>query len=517
MPPLHTGRSSAATADPVAARPGPTGRRAGSVLAVLLAAGAVQIPAQASFASTHPAVAAALTADTVAPTEPTITSADGYDLASGGLAPGVTRRVRFASSDAEGLAGFCYSVNAPLPTQADCGGYWVAAGSDGSATVGIAPALWPTNQLTVEARDKAGNTASASITISTGLNTPAQVPVTSLTKAANGTLVAFRGNSDGSLWATNQTSPTSGFRSWYQVGAPGHRGTPATVLSPAAGGTVHAFVRGSDSRITEYAQSGPTSSFDSTTVLGGPLDVFVGDPAAVLAADGTIVVAGVDAMNNLKVTRQSSPGGAFEPWATVGTRVTGAVSAVLSPAGGGTVQLLARSVDGHLKAYAQTGPGSAPAAGPALPAGTPFFAGDPSVTVSAGGGLIVAAVDVNGDVWATDQASTGGDFRYWYKISLFGGLSGATSLVLSPGADGTVNIVARTTDGHIALFGQSGPTSGFSSGSYLGTTSPTFAGDPRVALAANGSMIVTATDTTGTTWAIDQPAPGAGFRTWYRL
>ncbi|WP_371482504.1 hypothetical protein [Kitasatospora sp. NBC_00315] len=40
-----------------------------------------------------------------------------------------------------------------------------------------------------------------------------------------------------------------------------------------------------------------------------------------------------------------------------------------------------------------------------------------------------------------------------------GGLSGATAAVLSPGGGGTVNLFARTTDGHIAVFGQTGSTS----------------------------------------------------------
>ncbi|WP_329494402.1 hypothetical protein [Kitasatospora herbaricolor] len=512
-----TRRPSATASLRAAARPLRTRRRTGSGVAVLLAAGAILIPAQASFASTGSAGSAALPADVLPPTTPTVTSWDGHSLEVGDVPSGVTRRIRFTSSDDQGLAGFCYSVNSPLPTQSECGGYWAAAGPDGAAVVSVVPVFWPTNTLTVQAFDKAGNTTTSRVQIVTAPNTIAQVPVTSLTKAANDTLVAVRNNGDGELWATNQSSPSSGFRSWYQVGATGHRGTPATVLSPAAGGTVHAFVRDSGYRITDYAQSGPTSSFSTGNTMGGLYDTFSGDPAVVLAADGTIVVAAVDTNGNLKVARQSSPGGDFGSWATVGTGVTGAVSAVLSPAGGGTVQVLARSVDGHLKAFAQTDPGSPLSAGPALPAGTPFFAGDPGVTVSAGGGLIAAAVDVNGDVWATDQAPTGGDFRYWYKVSLFGGLSGATSLVLSTGANGTVNIVARTTDGHIALFGQSGPTSGFSTGAYLGSSSPVFAGDPRVALAANGSMIVTATDTAGATWAIDQPAPGAGFRSWYRL
>ncbi|OKI30162.1 hypothetical protein A6A07_22960 [Streptomyces sp. CB03911] len=458
------------------------------------------------------------TADIVRPTRPAITSADGQDL----TAPrpvGVTRRIKVSSSDAQGLAGFCYTFNVPasVSTTGGCDGTWVAAGPDGTATLSVVPVLEAFNNLIVTARDKAGNADDVETRIPATIEIHG-TPVTALTKAANDTLVAFRTTSDGRLWAANQTSPSSGFTSWYQLGAPGYRSTPSALLSPAAGGTVHAFVLDNAyGRIIDFAQSGPTSSFDSGTFVGTMLDHFVEAPTAVLTADGSILLAAVDWGNTLWVTRQSAPGGSFRPWEVLDYRITGTASAVLSPAAGGTVHLLVHTTDGHLKAYAESSPGSRLGAGPALPSNGPLIAADPSVTVSAGGGLIVAAVDADGDVWATDQAPTGGDFRYWYRISLFGGQFGATSLVLSPGANGTVNIVARTTDGHIALFGQSGPTSGFSTGAYLGSSSPVFAGDPRVALAANGSMIVTATDTTGTTWAIDQPAPGAGFRTWYRL
>ncbi|WP_030061938.1 MULTISPECIES: hypothetical protein [Streptomyces] len=190
---------------------------------------------------------------------------------------------------------------------------------------------------------------------------------------------------------------------------------------------------------------------------------------------------------------------------------------MLSPAGGGTVNLFARTTNGHIGYFGQSSPTSGFSQGAFLGTTSPVFAGDPSVTTAASGGMIVAAIDVNGDVWGIDQAGPGTAFREWYRISLSGNTGGATSIVLSAGAGGTVNIVARTADGHIALFGQTGPTSGFSTGTYLGNQSMTFAGDPRVMLFDNGAMIVTTTDAAGATWAIDQPSPGEAFRSWYQV
>ncbi|MFG2910444.1 hypothetical protein ACGF13_36030 [Kitasatospora sp. NPDC048286] len=345
-------------------------------------------------------------------------------------------------------------------------------------------------------------------------------PATTMTRAANGTLVAVKVTADGNLWATNQTGTTGGFRSWYQLSGQGvHTGDPAPILSPAAGGTVHVFARTRAGGIVDYAQAGPDASFSPAAAVGGSAPVFARDPAVTLSANGGMIVTAVDTGGDLWATNQTAPGSAFGAWFKVSASggLTGRAAAVTSPAGGGTVNLFARTTNGHIGFFGQGGPASGFSPGAYLGATSPAFAGDPSVTTASNGTMVVAAIDVNGDVWAIDQAAPGTPFREWYKISLTGGTGGATSIVLSPGAGGTVNIVARTTNGHIALFGQGNPTSGFSTGAYLGNPNMIFAGDPRVTLLDNGAMIVTTTDTAGTTWAIDQGSPGESFRSWYQV
>ncbi len=347
-----------------------------------------------------------------------------------------------------------------------------------------------------------------------------RIPVTAMTKAANGTLVAFKTTMDGTVWATNQTTTTSGFGGWYQVSVPNmYTGTPAPILTPAAGGTVHALARTRDGQITDFSQAGPSAAFNTTNTVGTGAPVFAADPSVTLAANGTVLVSAVDTAGDLWATNQTAVGGAYRSWykVSVSGGLSGATAAVLSPGAGGTVNLFARTTDGHIAVFGQTGSTSGLSSGSYLGGTSPVFAGDPSVTVSASGGMIVAAVDVNGDVWAIDQDQAGTAFRSWSKISLFGGTAGATSVVLSPGAGGTINLFARSTNGRIAVFGQTGSTSALSSGSYLGDTSMVFGGDPRVALTNSGAVIVTAVDAAGTTWAIDQGAPGEAFRTWFRL
>ncbi|WP_416874681.1 hypothetical protein [Kitasatospora sp. SC0581] len=345
-------------------------------------------------------------------------------------------------------------------------------------------------------------------------------PATAMTRAADGTLVAVKTNADGSLWATNQTSTTGGFRSWYALSGPGvHTGDPAPILSPAAGSTVHVFARTRTGQIVDYAQTGPTSAFSPAAVVGSSAPVFAQDPAVNLAANGSMIVTAVDTAGDLWATNQPAPGAAFGAWFKVSASggLTGRSAAVLSPAGGGTANLFARTTNGHIGYFGQGSPTSGYSPGAYLGTTSPVFAGDPSVTTASNGTMIVAAIDVNGDVWAIDQAAPGTAFREWYRISVSGGTGGATSIVLSAGAGGTVNIVARTSNGHIALFGQGGPTTGFSTGAYLGNPNMTFAGDPRVTLLDNGAMIVMTTDVAGATWAIDQPTPGSDFRSWYQV
>ncbi|MFF1867814.1 hypothetical protein [Kitasatospora herbaricolor] len=157
------------------------------------------------------------------------------------------------------------------------------------------------------------------------------------------------------------------------------------MLSPAAGGTVHVFaLDNAFGSITDFAQSGPTSSFDSGSRVGGQFDTFIAAPTAVQAADGTILLAAVDYGNELRVTRQASPGGPFKPWQHVGYGITGTVSAVLSQADGGTVHILAHTTDGHLKEFAEASPGSPLTAKPDLPANGPLIAGGQGTTSSTG-------------------------------------------------------------------------------------------------------------------------------------
>ncbi|WP_344078791.1 ricin-type beta-trefoil lectin domain protein [Streptomyces crystallinus] len=99
--------------------------------------------------------------DKTAPAQPTVTATDGHPLDVAEVPARSDRTVRFASSDAGGVDGFCYALNQPLSvSNLKCpSGTYVKAGADGTATVTVKPSLWPSNRLHVEAYDKAGNTS----------------------------------------------------------------------------------------------------------------------------------------------------------------------------------------------------------------------------------------------------------------------------------------------------------------------------------------------------------------------
>ncbi|MEY9861491.1 hypothetical protein ABH935_007132 [Catenulispora sp. GAS73] len=297
---------------------------------------------------------------------------------------------------------------------------------------------------------------------------------------------------------------------------------------------------------TYYANSNPsdpthgptTGHINGTSLEGWPTSGYVGlrynnvtpdaPPAkvgpvtghsSVAAANGTLASFQIRADGNLYETNQTGPASGFSNWGALSTAggLVGTPSAVLSPGAGGTVSVFARTTDGHIAVFGQSGPQSGFSNGAWVGTNSQNFVGDPTVTLAANGTMIVFAVDNTGNLWETNQSAPGSGFGAWGKLSASGGLVGTPSAVLSPGAGGTVSVFARTTDGHIAVFGQSGPQSGFSNGAWVGTGSQNFTGDPSVTLAANGTMVVFAVDNTGNLFESNQSALASGFGAWGSL
>ncbi|GIH20522.1 VCBS repeat-containing protein [Rugosimonospora africana] len=214
------------------------------------------------------------TVDGIAPTTPAVTATDGHALDVAEVPARQPRTIRFSASDAH-LSGFCYTLNQTLSVGgAVCaGGTFVAAGTDGTATVTVVPPRWPDNQLVVVAYDTATNSSAndGSGTVSV-LTTPAVFvgeggqpasgdrrgdftgdgQVDLISNSSGGGLAVYPGTGTGAL-SNGQVIASSGFTGAL-VAHGGDFIGPATGLGPD--GYEDVVARLSDGSLTIYPGDG---------------------------------------------------------------------------------------------------------------------------------------------------------------------------------------------------------------------------------------------------------------------
>jgi hypothetical protein len=248
----------------------------------------------------------------------------------------------------------------------------------------------------------------------------------------------------------------------------------------------------------------------ATSVMGGP--------EVVLWANGTIGTYAVHADGNVHGRGQEAPGGAFTAWQQLsgGGGFAGRPSLVQMP--DGTVNLYARTTSGVIMG---TGNAEGPGSGfkpwqQVSPSGAMAVAGDPEVFVRPDGTIATYAVLADGSVNGMSQATPGGDFSGWQRLS-GGGFTGKPSVLQAP--DGRVDLYVTTTGGAIMGTGNStGPGSGFkpwqqvSPGGALAV-----AGGPEVYLRSDNTIGVYAVLADGSVNGMSQSTPGDGFSGWQRL
>ncbi|MGI8761733.1 MAG: SpoIID/LytB domain-containing protein [Jatrophihabitantaceae bacterium] len=147
-----------------------------------------------------------------------------------------------------------------------------------------------------------------------------------------------------------------------------------------------------------------------------------------------------------------------------------------------------------------TGPGTAPAAGP---------------LVQAGSGALCAYRVASSRVAGTCQAGPG---RAFGPESLLAGGTGATGLAAAlKAADGTLVVYVRTSGGQLLGNGQPRPGSAFSGWRLIGASSPVLVSDPTPLLTSSGALEVIGTASDGNVWATGQYRVGSAFGRWVRL
>jgi hypothetical protein len=244
----------------------------------------------------------------------------------------------------------------------------------------------------------------------------------------------------------------------------------------------------------------------------------MGGPEVVLWANGTIGTYAVHADGNVHGRGQEAPGGAFTAWQqlSAGGGFAGRPSLVQMP--DGTVNLYARTTSGTIVGTGNSaGPGSDFKPWQQVsPSGGAAVAGDPEVFVRPDGTIATYAVLADGSVNGMSQATPGGDFSGWQRLSE-GGFTGKPSVLQA--ADGRVDLYVTTTGGAIMGTGNSaGPGSDFKPWQQVSPSGATaVSGGPEVYLRSDNTIGVYAVLADGSVNGMSQSTPGGAFSGWQRL
>ncbi|WP_239124423.1 glycoside hydrolase domain-containing protein [Rhizocola hellebori] len=119
-------------------------------------------------------------------------------------------------------------------------------------------------------------------------------------------------------------------------------------------------------------------------------------------------------------------------------------------------------------------------------------------------------------VWGVSQASAGGPYGAWSRM---GGLQFASYPVSLVATNGLIVVVARGTDSKIWGISQLSVGGSYGSWSQIGSGQPAFSGfgDPTIALAPNGQIVIYARAADGGIWGVSQSQAGGAYGSWSRL
>ncbi|RKN35414.1 LamG-like jellyroll fold domain-containing protein [Micromonospora musae] len=234
----------------------------------------------------------------------------------------------------------------------------------------------------------------------------------------NNTIAIYARGADGWVWGTNQATVGGVFGTWRRIGVGGAGVAGLPFVTKAANGAIVIYARGTDKKMHGVGQPTPGAAFGTWQKVGlaGPTDGFVGDPAALLGANGTLVVYGTGADGKLYGAGQPSAGAAFGNWSVAG-------------------------------------------------AGQPSFSGRPAALLSTTDRIVLYGRGADGKIWGTGQSAVGGGFGTWGAMGAgqpSSGFASDPSAVL--GGNGAITLLARTTDNRVYTVGQ--PSAGAAFGSW---------------------------------------------------
>jgi len=252
----------------------------------------------------------------------------------------------------------------------------------------------------------------------------------------------------------------------------------------------------------------------SNSNTNGEVDILYGTSAAIVLggaatvganADGHLEVFGNGTDHALYHNWQTSPGGGWSGWSSLGGRLTTDAAVALNQ--DGRLEIFARGTDDALYHDWQTSPGGGWSGWNSLGGS---ITSDPSVDGNRDGRLEVFARGTDNALYHNWQTSPGGGWSGWVSL---GGVITSDPIVYHD-ADGHLEVFARGTDGAVYHIWQTSPGGGWSGWASLGGVVTSLCA---VTQNADGRLEVFARGTDNAMYHIWQTAPNGGWSAWYSL
>ena len=224
-----------------------------------------------------------------------------------------------------------------------------------------------------------------------GTVTPEQAGCPAVAANGDGRLQMFVKNGGGGVSTVYQTVVNGGWSGWVDLGGTDVDDGLAAITNPA--GCIE-VVGGTTTGILHWYQGVPNQGFTLDTTFPAPAPA--SPPHALLASDGTAVVAYRTASGGVASTRQNAPASWWLPSAALPAQAgLGELAAVLV---GGQVVLVGRKDDGHLAASAGFGSWT-DIPGPAL-------LDTPAAGVDNSGAIVLAGIGQDAVMYVTRQTGS---------------------------------------------------------------------------------------------------------------
>jgi hypothetical protein len=346
------------------------------------------------------------------------------------------------------------------------------------------------------------------------LGPPSAVPFGPAVLSSLGTLAAYRTAGGNVLGAGQNSSGVWG--TWTTINrGPSFIGQPTALI--AANGTVVLYALSTTGHVLGDGQSRVGGSFSGWRTIGSGSPSLVSDPLVLMAKSGAIVMYAIASDGNVWGVGQSTPGQPFGSWVRLSSGggffgkptglVTGSGLLVIYARNGNIIEGNGQSVAGGVfNGFARIG------------SGTPGATGDPSVIQVGDGTLAVFAGGAPGTtsgIWITSQPAPGKGFGAWQQIS---SSSSFVSGVAAHAMSSTGPVVAYAVAGTAVRGAQADtPASVFSNFGTIGSGTQQAIGEPSMVLASNGALNLFVIGSDGGLWTVAQPRPGATFGGWSEI